>query len=169
MAKTVADIYNVRIGVAMNAGKSPVFTLPERLSLTQKEMSVLGIDPLAVTPISGSVARHAKRQGIDHVIRGKRNIIDEVGEEGLSHFYELEHSSLQVETIPSDEKYKFASSSAAKELTNVGHDVRSIVSLAVKEALESRLIHQYPLVISGSMGSGKSSYAREITEYAHSK
>lgn len=69
----------------------------------------------------------------------------------------------------SDGELKFASSSASKELVRIGHDVRSLVSLSVKEALESRLIRQYPIVLSGSMGSGKSTYARAITAYARSK
>lgn len=164
----MTDSYNVRIGVAMNAGKSPVFTLPERLSITRREVNSLGIDSLSVNLISGSVARYAKRHTIDHVIRGKRNIVDEVGEETLSHFYGLENASLQIHTLPADEQFQYASSSAAKELTLVGHDVRSIVSLAVKEALESRLIRQYPIVITGVMGAGKSTCAGEIANHARS-
>jgi len=162
----MTDSYNVRIGVAMNAGKSPIFTLPERLSITRKEVENIGIDPLAVNLVSGSVARYAKRYAINHVIRGQRNIVDEVGEETLSHFYGLENPFLQIHTLSADERFKYASSSAAKELTLVGHDVRSIVSIAVKETLESRLIRQYPIVITGSMGAGKSIYAKEITAYA---
>ena len=102
IAQAIIETHNARIGVAMNAGKSPLFSLPERLAISRREVSTLGIDSLAVNLIPGSVARYAKRHGIDQVFRGQRNIVDEVSEDTLTHFYTQENPSLQVHTLASE-------------------------------------------------------------------
>lgn len=166
----IQSSHSVRVGVALNSSKNPIFSLSENLAMMRQEVSTIGVDPLTVAPISGSVSRYAKLHEIHSVFRGSRgNVVDEAAEASLGYFYEQENPSLKVHVLLSDEKFMHASSSAAKELTYVGHDVRSVVSLAVKEALESRLIRQYPVAITGSMGAGKSKHAREMVDYARSQ
>lgn len=60
------------------------------------------------------------------------------------------------------------SSSNVKESLKVGHTISNFVSSRVKQALESRLIEQYPIGITGEMGAGKSYISKKIVEIAHS-
>jgi phosphopantetheine adenylyltransferase len=81
-----------------------------------------------------------KRHAVNTIVRGKRNIIDELGEKELQYYNQLEYSDLETTTLDADECLKFASSTAAKRLLNANHNPSSIISLDVQEALTSRLL-----------------------------
>jgi pantetheine-phosphate adenylyltransferase len=160
--------FDLRVWVAVNPGKSPAFTLQERVRLLQKVVGKYGIDPLSVVRIPGSTARWMKRNGIDTIVRGQRDPLDEVTEAQLEHFNKLEYSDLETEMLDADEALKFASSSASKMLLRANHDPSSIITLDVQEALASRLLSQYPIYITGGMGAGKSTIARALEKDAQS-
>jgi pantetheine-phosphate adenylyltransferase len=154
--------FDLTVGVAVNPGKSPAFTLQERVRLLQRSVQKYGMDPLSVVRISWSTARWMKRHAVNTIVRGKRNIIDELGEKELQYYNQLEYSDLETTTLDADECLKFASSTAAKRLLNANHNPSSIISLDVQEASTSRLLWQYPVYIAGGMWAGKSSVARSM-------
>lgn len=158
--------YDLRIGVAVNPGKSPAFTLQERVRLLQKTVAKYQIDPLSVVRVPGSTARWMQRNSIQKIIRGKRDALDEVAESQLEYFNSLEYPEIETVLFEADERYRFASSSSAKMLLKANHDPSSIISLDVQEALTSRLLSQYPVYIAGGMGAGKSTVSRGIEESA---
>lgn len=158
--------FDLRVWVAVNPGKSPAFTLQERVRLLQKVVGKYGIDPLSVVRIPGSTARWMKRHAVTTIVRGKRNIIDELGEWELEYFNKLEYSDLETETLDADETLKFASSSASKMLLRANHDPSSIITLDVQEALTSRILSQYPIYITGGMGAGKSTISHALEKEA---
>ena len=160
--------FDLRVWVAVNPGKSPAFTLQERVRLLQKVVGKYGIDPLSVVRIPGSTARWMKRHAVNTIVRWQRNIIDELGERELEYFNKLEYSDLETETLKASEVLQFASSSASKMLLRANHDPSSIITLDVQEALASRLLSQYPIYITGGMGAGKSTIARALEKDAQS-
>lgn len=143
--------FDVRVGVAVNPGKSPAFTLQERVRLLQTAVGKEGIDPLSVVRIPGSTARWMKRNGIYKMVRGQRDALDELAEAQLEHFNTLEYPEIETVLFGADEELKYASSSAAKMLMKANHNPSSVVSLDVQEALTSRLLSQYPVYIAGGM------------------
>ncbi|MDD2693473.1 MAG: dephospho-CoA kinase [Candidatus Gracilibacteria bacterium] len=158
--------FDVRVGVAVNPGKSPAFTLQERVRLLQTAVGKEGIDPLSVVRIPGSTARWMKRNGIYKMVRGQRDALDELAEAQLEHFNTLEYPEIKTVLFGADEELKYASSSAAKMLMKANHNPSSVVSLDVQEALTSRLLSQYPVYIAGGMGAGKSTISRSLEEQA---
>jgi len=160
--------FDVRVGVAVNPGKSPAFTLQERVRLLQTAVGKEGIDPLSVVRIPGSTARWMKRNGIHTIVRGQRDALDEVAEAQLEFFNTLEFSEMNPIRFEANEELKYASSSAAKMLMKANHDPSSIITLDVQEALTSRLLSQYPVYIAGGMWAGKSTISRSLEEQARS-
>ena len=160
--------FDLRIGVAVNPGKSPAFTLQERVRLLQSIATKYDIDPLSVVRVPGSTVRWMKRNGIKTNIRGERDALDEIAEAQLEHFNTLEYAEVDVVRLPANESLKYASSSTAKMLMKANHNPSSVISLDVQEALASRLLSQYPVYIAGGMWAGKSTIARSLEEQARS-
>ena len=94
--------------------------------------------------------------------------IDEAAETTLKFYYLRENPDLFVDVIEAepDSPYAEISSSGVKECLKVGHDISSFVSSTVKQALESRIIRQYPVCVTGEMGAGKSTLSRKIADVA---
>ena len=143
--------FDLRVGVAVNPGKNSTFTPQEKVRLLQGVLLGHNIESSNVVRIAGSTARWMKRNQVATIIRGKRNMIDEIEEGSLEHFNTLEYPEVKTHVFSSDETLKFASSSAAKMLIKANHDPSTIVSLNVQEALISRILSQYPIYIAGGM------------------
>lgn len=158
--------FDLKVGVAVNPGKSPAFTLQERVRLIQEIVPKYGIDTLSVVRIPGSTARWMKRNSIYKMVRGQRDALDELAEAQLEHFNTLEYPEIETVLFEANEELKYASSSAAKMLMKANHDPSSVIALDVQEALTSRLLSQYPVYITGGMGAGKSTIARALQDEA---
>jgi len=108
------------------------------------------------------------KQDITQLVRGSRNVVDDAAEATMR-FYNLkempEMKIIKVDT-PDDDEHAEVSSSGVKEVLRVGHDISHFVCSKVKEALESRLLSQHIIGITGEMGSGKSTLSREISDKA---
>ncbi len=71
-----------------------------------------------------------------------------------------------MKSYKSDPEFEFASSSDAKELVRANHNPSSIISLHVQEAITSRLLSQYPVLITGGMGTGKTTIGKNLEKEA---
>lgn len=159
---------NVLIGIADAPNKNYSFARWERTRLAQA--SLPGIDSTDIRIIPRSLAHYMKRQGIPSLIRGVRNIVDEAYEKTLEFYYRHEYPEIEIDRfcINPDSPYAEVSSSNVKESLKIGHTISDFVSSRVKQALESRLIEQYPIGITGEMGAGKSYISKKLVETAHS-
>ena len=159
--------YNGRVlvGIANDPKKNYAFAQWERLRLAQKSLDVPAID---VRLVPGSLAKYMMREDIPNLVRGVRNVIDEAAETTLKFYYLRENPDLFVDVIEAEPNSPYAeiSSSGVKECLKVGHDISSFVSSTVKQALESRIIRQYPVCVTGEMGAGKSTLSRKIADVA---
>ncbi|MGE0668120.1 MAG: pantetheine-phosphate adenylyltransferase [Sphingomonadales bacterium] len=65
------------IGVAINAGKGPVFALEERVEMVRREAARLGADgAVDVRPFTGLVVQFADEVGATILFRGLRSVTD---------------------------------------------------------------------------------------------
>lgn len=110
------------------------------------------------------------RQEIPVLVRGVRNIVDKTYEKTLEFYYRNEFPEIEIDRlhIAPDSLCSEISSSRVKDSLKVGHNISNFVSSRVKQALESRLVEQYPIGVSGEMGSGKSHISKKLVEIAHS-
>ena len=118
------------VGVAMNAGKGPLFPLEERVELVQAETAPIARRTGArvdVVPFEGLLVGFARQVGAGMIIRGLRAVSDfdyEFQMAGMNHRIEPE-----VETVflMASESHQFISSRFVKEIARLGGDVTTFV------------------------------------------
>lgn len=96
--------------------------------------------------------------------RGTRNVVDEAYEASLEFFYKTEHPELEIVRLRASSDVGEVSSSAVKESLALGHGIEKFVRPSVKASLESRLLGQYPVALTGPTGAGKSHFSRKMAE-----
>ena len=130
------------MGVAINAGKSPMFGLDERVSMVRKSIVDLGGDAASrvdVRPFDSLLMHFTKECGATIIIRGLRAVSDfeyEFQMAGMN-----AHLEPNVETVflMASEQTQFISSRLVKEICTLGGDISDFVPKNVKEQLLERV------------------------------
>ncbi len=130
------------VGVAMNAGKSPIFPIAERAELVRAE-----IDPIAkatgtqieVVAFETLLISFARQIGAGIIVRGLRAVSDfdyEFQMAGMN--YRLDP---QIETVflMASEHHQFISSRFVKDIAALGGDISSFVPKLTHERTLARL------------------------------
>jgi len=127
----------VLVAVLENEGKSPLFTVAERMELIGRcTDSISGVE---VHSFSGLLVDFMRRLDATVVIRGIRAVSD--------YEYELQMALMNRELNPSSEtifmlpavEYTYVSSRLVKEVFRLGGDVARLVPPPVLESLRARL------------------------------
>lgn len=124
----------VVVAIADNPGsKAPLFTTEERVAMAASALADLpNVD---VMGYAGLTVDFAREHDLRVIIRGLRAVSDFEYEFQLANMNR--HLTEEVETafLTPTEKYTFISSSLVREVAELGGDVASFVSPAVKDAL----------------------------------
>jgi pantetheine-phosphate adenylyltransferase len=127
------------VGVAANAGKGPMFTLPERVELVQAELAAVNSRPGAfveVRPFDTLLIAFAQTIGASVIVRGLRAVSDfdyEFQMAGMN--YRLD-SNIETVFLMASERHQFISSRFVKEIAQLGGDISSFVPpLTLKRTL----------------------------------
>jgi len=127
----------VLVAVLENEGKSPVFSVPERMELIVR--CTAGIDGVEVHSFSGLLVEFMRRANASVVIRGIRAVSDYEYELQMALMNrELYDGAETIFMIPAVE-YTFVSSRLVKEVFRLGGDVTHLVPADVLDALKRRL------------------------------
>ncbi len=125
----------VIVSIASNSKKNPLFTLEERIALTQE---VLECPNVVVKGFDILLIDYAKQEGASVLIRGLRAISDFEYEFQLASMNRnLAPNIESVFLMPADE-YSFISSSLVKEVAALGGDISKFVHPLVNEALAQK-------------------------------
>ena len=127
----------VLVSVLETEGKSPVFSIPERMELIAK--CTAGVPGVEVHSFSGLLVDFMRRVEATVVVRGIRAVSD--------YEYELQMALMNRELYEGAEtifmlpavEYTFVSSRLVKEVFRLGGDIKHLVPPPVLEALKSRL------------------------------
>ncbi len=137
LVRRAAGIFDrVVVGIAANAGKTPLFSLPERVELAQK---VLGdLQNVTVLGYSGLTVEFAREQGCGVVLRGLRAVSDFEFEFQLANM--SRHLARDVDYIFMTplEQFTFISSTLVREIALYGGDVSEFVHPEVAAALRGK-------------------------------
>ena len=123
----------VVVAIAASPGKSPLFSLDERVDLATTVLS--DIAGVSVTGYDGLTVDFARANGLQVIIRGLRAISDFEYEFQLATMNR--HLTDQVETVflTPTEDFTFISSSLVREVAELGGDVSAFVHPQVAAAL----------------------------------
>jgi len=130
------------VGVAINIGKGPLFTLEERVELLRSDLQRLGGDVAAridIVPFENLLIEFVRQQNASTIVRGLRAVSD--------FEYEFQMASMnarlapEIETVflTASERNQFISSRFVKEIGRLGGDIGHFVSPEVKAKLKQKL------------------------------
>ena len=133
---------HVVVAIAASTAKAPLFSLEERLQLTQKVLS--HIDNLSVSSFSGLLVSCATEHNTPVVLRGLRAVSDFEYEFQLAAMNRRLASNVETVFLTPSEQFTFLSASLVKEIASMGGDVSQFLDPAVNEALTQKLAEQGP-------------------------
>ena len=129
----------VIVAVAINPGKTPIFSLEERVALAKQ--SLADIDNVDVCGFEGLLVDVATQKQAKVIIRGLRAVSD------FEHEFQLagmnRHMQPDVETLflTPAEQYSYISSSLVREIASLGGDVSEYVAQNVLAALQVKFLN----------------------------
>jgi pantetheine-phosphate adenylyltransferase len=130
------------VGVAMNAGKSPLFPLAERAALVEVECQKIAAETgarIEVRAFDKLLIDFAKEVGAGMIVRGLRAVTDfdyEFAMAGMN--YRLARE-IQTVFLMASERHQFISSKLVKEVAMLGGDIASFVPASTLARMRTRV------------------------------
>jgi len=126
----------VVVTVAINPGKTPLFTIDERVDLLRK--SLAGFDNITVDSFDGLVVDHAHEVGAVGMIRGLRALSDFEYEFQMALMNRKLAGDLTTIFLMPHEKYTYLNSSIIRNLASLNSDISEFVPPVVAEKLKQK-------------------------------
>lgn len=130
------------IGVAENSGKSPLFTLEQRLSIVKEQVDIIQkmtspAPNIEVESFTGLLTDFARQKGARFIIRGLRAVSDFEYEFQMASANKRLKADLETVFLTASESQHFVASSLVKEIARYGGDVSSFVPPQVGERMNA--------------------------------
>lgn len=131
------------VSVATNIGKSPMFTIEERVELLRQEVEALQMEKdvtakIEVQTFSGLLIDYAQSVGAKMILRGLRAVTDFDYEFQMTGMNRRMRRDIETVFLMASERNQFIASRMVKEVALLGGDVSVFVPKRVAEALEER-------------------------------
>lgn len=132
------------VGVAINAGKGPLFSLEERVALTRQALEAKPINGtcIDVVPFQGLLMDFAQEQNARVVVRGLRAVSDFEYEFQMAGMNARLNPNIETVFLMASERCQFISSRFVKEIGRLGGTIDSFVPAPVKAALMERFAQE---------------------------
>ena len=125
----------VIIAVLENPGKSPLFSVEERVDLIRRSIDA----KVEVDTFSGLTVDYARRVGATALVRGLRAVSDFENEFQMALMNRRLHPDVHTVFLMTSFSNVFVSSSLIKEVCRFGGDIDAFVPPVVAEAMRRRL------------------------------
>ena len=126
------------VGVAINAGKGPLFSLDERVEMVAEEIKLAANTKncrVEVRSFEGLLTNFAASCGASLIIRGLRAVTDFEYEFQMTGMNTKLNSEIETVFLMASEGEQFISSRLVKEIGSLGGDIGHFVSLRVRERM----------------------------------
>jgi pantetheine-phosphate adenylyltransferase len=140
IGRVVKLVDRLVLGVAINTGKSPMFTLEERVAIVEAEAASLkGSTEIIVQPFEGLTMHFAREVGANVIVRGLRAVSDFEFEFQMTAMNQQLDREIETVFLMADPRHQAIASKLVKEIATLGGDVSKFVSPRVREALLSKV------------------------------
>ena len=130
------------IGVAVNAGKGPLFSLDERSQMVRDEIAALGGDlaqRITVQPFDSLLVQFAADHNASCIIRGLRAVSDFEYEFQMALTNRKMAPELETMFLMPKDEFSYLSSSMVRQVAELGGDTKDFVPTPVQDALDKKL------------------------------
>ena len=140
IGRAVKLVDKLVIGVAINAGKGPLFDLDERVALLKSETAHLtDRAEIVVQPFQGLLMHFAREIGAGVIVRGLRAVADFEYEFQMTAMNQQLDREVETVFLMADPRHQAISSRLVKEIAALGGDVTKFVGPRINEALLNKV------------------------------
>lgn len=136
MARATRMFDRIILGVAVNPGKGPLFSLEERVALIRPNLTAY--PSVEVDTFDGLLVDFARRHGAIALIRGLRVLSDFEFEFQMALMNRHLNSGIETIFVMTKDEYTYTSSRMVKQVANYGGDITPFVPDNVRHALHAR-------------------------------
>ncbi|MGE4529626.1 MAG: pantetheine-phosphate adenylyltransferase [Rhodospirillaceae bacterium] len=141
IARSLRLVDHLIVGVAVSDGKSPMFSVEERVEMASREVAALDLPSgksAEVRPFSNLLMNFALECGARFIIRGLRAVSDFEYEFQMCGMNVRLNSDIETVFLMASERNQFIASRFVKEVGRLGGDDSQIVPLRVQKQLLER-------------------------------
>ncbi len=140
IGRAVKLVDKLVIGVAINAGKGPLFELEERVAILRAETEHLQHRAeIIVQPFQGLLMHYAREIGAQVIVRGLRAVADFEYEFQMTAMNQQLYREVETVFLMADPRHQAISSKLVKEIAVLGGDISKFVSPRIKDALMAKV------------------------------
>lgn len=139
VGRAVKLVDRLVIGVAVNRGKGPMFSLQERLDLvTEETHHFQGPAEIVVQPFENLLMHFAQEVGAGVIVRGLRAVADFEYEFQMTAMNQQLNRDIETVFLMADPRHQAVASKLVKEIARLGGDVAPFVTPRIARALADR-------------------------------
>ena len=153
---------NLTIGIGVNPEKKYTFTLEERLEMVRH--CTKHLPNIKITSYTGLLSDFVYENNIDIVVRGIRNSKDLNDEYNLHLACKSQGMHFEIVPLFTAPELSHVSSSVVKAMTKEQGKLIPFVPMYVKQKLEEKMLGQYIVSVTGTIGAGKSYITEKFVE-----
>lgn len=130
------------VGVAINTGKGPLFSLEERVELVTAEIEAIASKNgmvIEVVPFKGLLIDFARQSGASMIVRGLRAVSDFDYEFQMAGMNYRMAPDIETVFLMASERHQFIASRLVKEVAMLGGDFTSFVPPRTYDAVIKRI------------------------------
>ena len=140
IGRAVKLVDKLVIGVAINAGKGPLFELEERVAILKEATQHLNDRAeIIVRPFEGLLMHYAREIGAQVIVRGLRAVADFEYEFQMTAMNQQLDREVETVFLMADPRHQAFSSKLVKEIAVLGGDISKFVSPTIKDALLAKV------------------------------
>lgn len=136
LARAVKLVDRLVIGIAINIGKGPLFSLDERVAMVRAETEHLAKSAVIdVQPFDTLLMHFARNVGANVIVRGLRAFSDFEYEFQMTAMNQQLDREIETVFLMADPRHQAVASKLVKEIASLGGDISAFVSPGVREAV----------------------------------
>jgi pantetheine-phosphate adenylyltransferase len=140
IGRAVKLVDKLVLGVAINTGKGPMFTLKERVAIVEEAVAPLrDRAEIVVQPFEGLTMSFAREVGAQIIVRGLRAVADFEFEFQMTAMNQQLDREIETVFLMADPRHQAIASKLVKEIALLGGDVSKFVSPHVKDRLMKKV------------------------------
>ncbi len=140
IGRAVKLVDKLVIGVAINEGKGPMFSLEERVAIVRDETAHLQkIAQIEVTPFKGLLMHFAREVEAGIIVRGLRAVADFEYEFQMTAMNQQLDREIETVFLMADPRHQAVASRLVKEIAVLGGDITKFVTPGVASRLMEKV------------------------------
>jgi pantetheine-phosphate adenylyltransferase len=140
IGRAVKLVDKLVLGVAINTGKEPMFSLEERVAIVEEASAPLrNRAEIVVQPFEGLTMHFAREVGASVIVRGLRAVADFEFEFQMTAMNQQLDREIETVFLMADPRHQAIASKLVKEIAILGGDVSKFVSPHVRDRLMTKV------------------------------